>query len=111
MRIRIFTQYYPPDPIPKSHELARGFAERGHEVIVITGFSNYPTGRLYPGNHRRLWRWDALDGIRVLRLPLYPDHSRSAFRRVLNYGSFAIAAELLGSLLSDRLGSDSESFN
>jgi len=111
MKVLILTQYYPPEPIPRPHELARGLAERGHEVIVITGFPNYPTGRLYPGNHLRLWRWDTLDGIRVLRLPLYPDHSRSAFRRLLNYGSFAIAAALLGGLLSDRPGSDSESFN
>jgi len=111
MRVVILTQYYPPEPIPKPHELARGLAERGHKVTVITGFPNYPASKLYPGNHLRLWKWDTLDGIRVLRLPLYPDHSRSAFRRVLNHGSFAIAAALLGSLLSDRLGSDSESFN
>lgn len=100
MRVVILTQYYPPEPIPKPHELARGLTERGHKVAVVTGFPNYPGGKLYPGTHSRLWKWDALDGIRVLRLPLYPDHSRSAVRRVLNYGSFAIAAASLGSVLS-----------
>ncbi len=100
MRIVILTQYYPPEPIPKPHELARGLAERGHEVLVITGFPNYPAGKLYAGTHLQLWKWDNRDGIRVLRLPLYPDHSRSAFRRVLNYGSFALSAALLGSVLS-----------
>lgn len=100
MRVVILTQYFPPEPIPKPHELARGLTERGHKVVVITGFPNYPAGRLYPGTRSRLWKWDVLDGIRILRLPLYPDHSRSAVRRVLNYGSFAIAATLLGSVLS-----------
>jgi glycosyltransferase involved in cell wall biosynthesis len=100
MRVAILTQYYPPEPIPKPHELARGLAERGHEVVVITGFPNYPAGKLYPGMRLRLWKWEILDGIRVLRLPLYPDHSRSVVRRVLNYGSFAVAAALLGSVLS-----------
>ncbi len=100
MRILILTQYYPPEPIPKPHELARGLAERGHEVVVITAFPNYPAGKLFPGTQLRLWRWDTIDEIRVLRLPLYPDHSRSPVRRVLNYGSFAITAALLGSVFS-----------
>ena len=100
MRVAILSQYYPPEPIPKPHELARGLAERGHEVVVITGFPNYPAGKLYPDTRLRLWRWETLDGIRILRLPLYPDHSRSVVRRALNYGSFAVAAGLLGSVLS-----------
>ena len=39
MRVAILTQYYPPEPIPKPHELALGLAERGHEVVVVTGSS------------------------------------------------------------------------
>ncbi len=100
MRVLILTQYYPPEPIPKPHELARGLTERGHKVTVITGFPNYPAGKLYPNTHLRLWKWESVDGIRVLRLPLYSDHSPSAVRRVLNYGTFAVSAVLLGSVLS-----------
>ena len=100
MRVVILTQYYPPEPIPKPHELARGLTDRGHQVTVVTGFPNYPAGKLYPNTHLRLWKWESVDGIRVLRLPLYSDHSRSAVRRVLNYGSFAASAVLLGSVLS-----------
>ncbi len=99
MKIVILTQYYPPEPIPRPHELARGLADRGHKVLVITGFPNYPLGRLYPGTHLRFWRQDTLDGIRILRVPLYPDQSRSPLRRVFNYGSFAASAALLGSIL------------
>lgn len=100
MRILILTQYYPPEPIPKPYELARGLVERGHEVVVITGFPNYPGGRLYPGVRIRLWHHDLIDGIRVLRLPLFPDHSRSPLRRVFNYTSFAVSVVALGSVLS-----------
>ncbi len=100
MRIVILTQYYPPEPIPKPHELARGLTDRGHEVTVITGFPNYPAGRLYPDTRFRLWKWDMVDGIRVLRVPHYLDHSSSAVRRVLNYGTFAVTASVLGSALS-----------
>ncbi len=103
MKVAILTQYYPPEPIPKPHEMARGLAERGHDVVVITAFPHYPGGRLYPGTRLRLWQWDRRDGIRILRLPLYPDHSRSPLGRVLNYGSFAASAAVLGSLLSGRM--------
>ncbi len=103
MRVAIITQYYPPEPIPKPHELARGLIERGHEVVVVTAFPNYPAGRLYPGTHLRPWTWDIVDGIQVLRVPLYPDHSSSAIRRVLNYGTFAVTASVLGGALSRRI--------
>jgi glycosyltransferase involved in cell wall biosynthesis len=99
MRVVILSQYYPPEPIPKPHELARGLAERGHDVVVITGFPNYPAGKLYPDTRLSLWKWETLDGIRILRLPLYPDHSPSAVRRTLNFGSFAVTASLLGNML------------
>jgi len=102
VRVVILTQFYPPEPIPKPHELARGLAERGHEVVVITGFPNYPSGRFYPNTSLRPWKWEVVDGIRVLRLPLYPDHSRSVVRRILNYGSFSLSAALLGTLLIGR---------
>src|SRR5204863_636072 len=70
--------------------------ERGHQVTAITALPNYPTGRFYPGTRVRLWSREILDGVRVVRLPLFPDHSRSALRRCLNYGSFALSAMTLG---------------
>jgi len=100
MRVLILTQYYPPEPIPKPHEMARGLRERGHDVLVITAFPYYPGGKLYPGTRMHLRKWDTRDGIRILRLPLYPDHSRSPVRRTVNYGSFAVSAAVLGTLLS-----------
>jgi len=46
------------------------------------------------------WRqWEQRDGVRVLRLPLYPDHSHFRARRAANYVSFATSASLLGPIL------------
>jgi len=73
---------------------------RGHQATSITGFPNYPQGRIYPGYRQRLWRREQIDGVQVLRVPLYPDHSRSTVRRSLNYLSFATSASLLGPALS-----------
>lgn len=98
MRIIVLSQWYPPEPESKIHLLARDLVARGHEVTSITGYPNYPTGKLYPGFRIRWRQWEERDGVRVLRLPLYPSHDRSGFRRALNYGSFAACASLLGPL-------------
>lgn len=102
MRVSVLSQFYPPEPTPGtiSHAIACGLAKRGHQVRVITGFPNYPTGRIYPG-YRQHWRqWDQVEGIEVVRLPLFPDHSRSGLRRAASYLSFAASASLIGPALS-----------
>lgn len=100
MNVLILSQYYPPEPDPKIHGLGLDLARRGHCVRVITGFPNYPHGRLYPGWRLKPWMRAPLDGLDVWRLPLYPDHSRSRLRRSLNYLSFAASASLGGPVLA-----------
>lgn len=99
MRIHLLSQWYTPEPDIRIHPLARELTARGHDVTVITGFPNYPSGRVHPGYRMRWRQWEERDGVRILRLPLYPDHSRSNIKRVLNFMSFAAAASTLGALL------------
>ncbi|MEU5788924.1 glycosyltransferase family 4 protein [Micromonospora purpureochromogenes] len=99
MRVGLLTQWYDPEPGPAAlpGALARALARRGHEVQVLTGFPNYPTGRVAPG-YRIRPRRDEVDGdgVRIRRVALYPSHDRSALRRLANYGSFAASALTLG---------------
>ncbi len=47
MKILYVSQYFPPEmgaPSARAAELARHWAEAGHEVSVLTGFPNHPTG-------------------------------------------------------------------
>ena len=93
MRIAYVTQWFEPEPnIVKGVAFVRALEAAGHEVTVVTGFPNYPTGRLYPGYRLRLIQHEMLDGVRVVRLPLYPSHDRSSLRRSLNYLSFFVSA-------------------
>ncbi|MDX9954489.1 MAG: glycosyltransferase family 4 protein [Anaerolineae bacterium] len=96
MHILLLRQFYPPEPTPLGPELATTLQAKGHQVTVLTGFPNYPTGKLYPGYRLRPWMKEVLEGISVVRVPLYPDHGRSALKRVLNYVSFALSGSLLG---------------
>lgn len=92
MRVLILTQYYPPENTLISSTLAQGLVQRGHQVRVLTGYPNYPTGKVYPGFTQR-WRGRERQGqVDVLRVPLWPDHSQNPARRSLNYASFALSA-------------------
>lgn len=93
------SQFYTPEPGFKIFTLARDLLSRGHEVTSVTGFPNYPQGKIYSGYRQRLWHWELMEGVNVLRLPLFPDHSDSTIRRTFNYASFAASASVLGPVL------------
>lgn len=94
MRIGFVTQWYDPELDSSTYAgvIARALAEAGHEVHVVTGFPNYPTGQLEPGYPLRPYRHEVLRGVHVHRAPLFPSHDRSVARRAANYLSFAGAA-------------------
>jgi colanic acid biosynthesis glycosyl transferase WcaI len=100
MRVGLLSQWYDPEPGPAALPggLARGLARRGHQVQVVTGFPNYPTGRLAPG-YRISSRRDEVDaeGVHIRRVALYPSHDDSAMRRLANYTSFAASSMAFGS--------------
>jgi colanic acid biosynthesis glycosyl transferase WcaI len=98
MRIGIISQWYDPEVgsagVPGS--IARALRDEGHEVEVLTGFPNYPTGDLYRGYQVRPYAVELREGIRVHRAPLYPSHDGRAVRRAANFLSFAAGASAVG---------------
>jgi colanic acid biosynthesis glycosyl transferase WcaI len=96
MRILMVTQWFTPEPAFKGLPFAKALADRGHEVQVLTGFPNYPGGKVYPGYRIRLIQRETIEGVSIIRVPLYPSHDSSAVRRILNYVSFAVSATLIG---------------
>jgi glycosyltransferase involved in cell wall biosynthesis len=100
MRILLISQFFDPEPTVKGLLFARALAHRGHEVEVVTGFPNYPGGRLYPGYDLRVRQREYHDNVCVWRVPLYPSHDQSFVRRFANYVSFAASASILGIVLT-----------
>ena len=99
MKILFLTQWFEPEPTFKGLLFARELAARGHEVEVLTGFPNYPGGKVYPGYRIRPWVREQIDGIDMLRVALYPSHNNSGLHRALNYLSFALSAAVIGTAL------------
>jgi len=102
MRILILSEFFDPEPTLKGLAFAKALVAEGHKVEVLTGFPNYPGGKIYPGYKLKMKSREVVDGITVHRVALYPSHDRSGKRRLLTYGSFALSASLLGPWLVRR---------
>src|SRR4051812_47734106 len=98
MRILILSQHYPPEPITRLRDLTRHLTSRGHQVEVVTTFPSYPLGRIYDGYRLGVLNQQREAGIAVRRVFAVPYRGLSKSKRMLSYGSFAVAALLLGLL-------------
>ena len=106
MKILYVSQYFPPEmgaPAARAAELARHWAAAAHEVTVLTGFPNHPTGVVppqYRAKFRRLLAREEVDGVHVVRTWLLPFPNRKAHERMLNYSSFCLSAAAAGSFVT-----------
>jgi glycosyltransferase involved in cell wall biosynthesis len=96
VRVVVVSQWFPPESASIPADIARGIAGLGHDVTVLTGFPNYPTGKIYDGWHQRPWLDGELDGFKTRRTALYPSHDSSAIRRAASYLSFGLTSTIFG---------------
>ena len=101
-RIILLTQFYDPEPAYKGQEFAEAIRDIGYDVEVVTGYPNYPGGKVYTGYRVQAIQRSEQNGISVTRLALYPSHDSSKFGRILNYLSFSLSAFLYLVFLAKR---------
>src|ERR1017187_6596237 len=90
-------------PAARVSELSRYWVGAGHQVTVLTGFPNHPTGEVpleYRSQLRKLVTQTWVDGVRVVRTWLLPFPNRKPYERVLNYVSFCLSAATTGMFVS-----------
>jgi colanic acid biosynthesis glycosyl transferase WcaI len=106
VKILYLSQYFPPEmgaPAARASELTRHWAADGHDVTVLTGFPNHPTGRVpseYCDEFRQLVTREQIEGVNVVRTWLWPLPNRKAYERILNYTSFCLSSALTGLFIS-----------
>src|ERR1700694_1947842 len=86
-------------PAARAAELSHHWARMGHDVTVLTGFPNHPTGVVPEDWRSRLHRLrytETVDGVRVVRTWLWTLPNRKAHERMRNYASFCISAGIRG---------------
>jgi colanic acid biosynthesis glycosyl transferase WcaI len=98
VRVQLWSYNYDPEPqgiAPLSGTLARGLADRGHDVIVVAAHPHYPEPawgvRVRPYRERR-------SGIPILRLPLWPGRG-SGMARLRQELSFTASLSMVAPLL------------
>jgi colanic acid biosynthesis glycosyl transferase WcaI len=95
MKILVVTQYFWPEEF-LINDVVLALRARNHEIEVLTGLPNYPSGRFFSGYGYGGPYRDDYQGIPVWRSPLIPRGNASGWRLVLNYFSFALLATLRG---------------
>jgi colanic acid biosynthesis glycosyl transferase WcaI len=95
LRILIVAQVFWPENF-RINDLCAELVRRGHAVTVLTGWPNYPEGRIFPDFKRDPRAFANLAGAPIVRVPIVP-RGTGHLRLVLNYLSFVVSAALLGS--------------
>lgn len=94
LHVLIVSQYFRPERVSIPVTLADELSRRGHHVEVLTGWPNYPEGKIFADYRQRVRHTERQGDLIVHRVPLVISHSTSAVGRLLNYVSFAVSAAL-----------------
>ena len=94
MRILVISHYFWPENF-RINDLATEFASRGHEVTVLTGYPNYPSGEIFHEFRQTPENFSQFGAVRVVRVPLLP-RGKGGAQLIMNYVSFAASATLIG---------------
>lgn len=93
MKILIVTQYFYPENF-KSNDMAFELKKRGHDVTVLTGLPNYPSGKIFKDYGFFKNTSQTIDGVTVKRAWLLPRGKGGGIRIFLNYFSWAFFASI-----------------
>ena len=98
MKILTFCQYYYPEEFQIT-PICEQLVSDGHEVTVITGLPNYPTG-IIPEEYRTGHRDEILNGVRIIRCHEV-GRKKGAIHLAMNYLSYVRSASRKVKKLSD----------
>jgi glycosyltransferase involved in cell wall biosynthesis len=95
MKILIVSQYFWPEEF-LINDFACSLRDRNHDVEILTGLPNYPSGNFFTGYGYAGPYRDTYKGIPIWRSPLIPRGNSAGLRLALNYLSFAILSCIRG---------------
>ena len=98
MKIAFICQYFVPEigaPSARVSEICREWVRAGHEVTVVTGLPNHPTGIIAPEYRGAIFRRETLDGMTVFRNWLYATPNEGFIKRTLSHLSFMLSTMVL----------------
>ena len=94
MRVLVISQYYWPENF-RINDLTEDLVRRGHQVIVLTGVPNYPSGSIFPEYANQPKGYYSYKGVEIVRVPIVV-RGQSGVQLALNYLSFIVSATVVG---------------
>jgi colanic acid biosynthesis glycosyl transferase WcaI len=102
LRVLVVAQHYPPEITAAAFRwsaIARAWAAAGADVTVLTGFPNYPSGRIDEQYKHLTHLTEELDGVRVERVWTIPASGRGIIKRSISQFFFYFAGRAAASRL------------
>ena len=99
MKILLVCHYFAPEigaPQARLSETAKVWAAHGHEVQVLTGMPNHPTGVVHEGYRNRRFLREYRDGYDIVRTWLYATPNSGFVRKTIGHLSFMVTGLVLG---------------
>jgi colanic acid biosynthesis glycosyl transferase WcaI len=97
LSVLIVSQYFFPEAFGVNALVAE-LQERGHNVTVLTGMPNYPSGVFFDGYGGWKVQCETWKNANIIRVPILARGQNSRLRLALNYLSFAVNASILAPL-------------
>lgn len=94
MNILVVSQYFWPENF-RINDLCLALKARGHDVTIMTGRPNYPTGTLFEDYVKEPKSFDFFHEMPIFRVPIYP-RKKGSINLLLNYLSFLTLGSLYG---------------
>jgi glycosyltransferase involved in cell wall biosynthesis len=95
VRVLFVSHFFPPEELSAAFltfEFAKALVDAGHEVDVLTGFPNWPGGKVFSSYTARTFTQEMMSGVNVHRLPFLPSPNGNFLQRALDFKSFQFLA-------------------
>ena len=90
MRILVVSQYYYPEQF-RITDICESLTENGHDITVLTGLPNYPSGIIFDGYEGKQKRTEIINNVNVIRCSIRP-RKTGTMNLLFNYLSYMIRA-------------------
>ena len=94
MHVLVISQYYWPESF-RINDLTDDLVTRGHQVTVLTGVPNYPSGSTFSEYENEPKAYCSYKGVEIVRVPIVV-RGQSGGQLALNYLSFIISGTVIG---------------
>lgn len=95
MKILFVTQNFWPENFI-INDLVVELSKMGYTISVLTGYPNYPSGKIFREYQGKIITKEKFGDVEVLRVPMFANHSKSKLKRVLSYLSYMLSMSFFG---------------